>query len=186
MNAEYVLNTISREITEVVGSVRAQEVEQAAVQLNQASRIFVAGEGRSGLVGKMFAMRLMHSGYNVFVVGETITPSVDEGDLLVVLSGSGNTSILVHTAEQAKKSGAELLVCSTNQESSLGKICDTFIEVPAATKKRLEHEPETIQPLGNQFDQSLHLVLDGLIITAVHSGGEADYGQMAKRHSNME
>ncbi|MDZ5782699.1 6-phospho-3-hexuloisomerase [Marinococcus luteus] len=186
MNAEHVLNTISGEITEVVGGVRAEEMEQAAAKLNRAPRIFVAGEGRSGLVGKMFAMRLMHSGYNVFVVGETITPSVGEGDLLVVLSGSGNTSILVHTAEQAKKSGAELLVCSTNRESSLGKLSDAFIAVPAATKKRLEHEPETIQPLGNQFDQSLHLILDGLIITAVHAHGEADYEQMARRHTNME
>ncbi|MDX6154172.1 6-phospho-3-hexuloisomerase [Marinococcus sp. PL1-022] len=186
MNTEQVLNTISREITEVVGSVNAEEAEQAAARLNRAPRIFVAGEGRSGLVGKMFAMRLMHSGYNVFVVGETITPSVSEGDLLVVLSGSGNTPILVHTAEQAKKSGAELLVCSTNRASSLGKISSAFIEIPAATKKRLEHEPETIQPLGNQFDQSLHLILDGLIIAAVHAGGNADYEQMARRHSNME
>ena len=46
-------------------------------------RIFVAGEGRSGFSAKGFAMRLMHLGYTVYVVGETITPALREGDLLV-------------------------------------------------------------------------------------------------------
>ena len=33
--------------------------------LDQAKRVFISGAGRSGLIGRFFAMRLMHSGYAV-------------------------------------------------------------------------------------------------------------------------
>jgi len=58
--------------------------------------------------------------------------------------------------------------------------------VPAATKKRRPEEPNTIQPLGNQFDQSVHLLLDSIIIHALHEGEKADYNQMTNRHANLE
>jgi len=37
------------------------------------------GVGRSGLIGRAFAMRLMHLGFEVYVLGETITPAVEKG-----------------------------------------------------------------------------------------------------------
>ncbi|MGZ4892148.1 MAG: SIS domain-containing protein, partial [Halobacteriota archaeon] len=61
-----------------------------AAQQNH-KRLFVMGAGRSGLVVKGFAMRLMHLGFNVYVVGETVTPAVETDDLLIVISGSGET-----------------------------------------------------------------------------------------------
>jgi 6-phospho-3-hexuloisomerase len=48
---------------------------------------------------KMAAMRFMHLGYTVFIVGETNTPAILEGDLLLVASGSGTTSSVVSSAE---------------------------------------------------------------------------------------
>ncbi|MEM2817946.1 MAG: SIS domain-containing protein, partial [Archaeoglobaceae archaeon] len=51
--------------------------------IEEAERIFVVGIGRSGLVAKAFAMRLMHLGYKAFVIGETTTPRIEAGDLLV-------------------------------------------------------------------------------------------------------
>ncbi len=46
---------------------------------------------RSGLMMRVFAMRLMHMGFESHVVGETLTPAVEKGDLLVIGSGSGET-----------------------------------------------------------------------------------------------
>ena len=54
-------------------------------------RVFITGAGRSGLVGRFFVMRLVHLGKSAFVVGETTTPAINEGDLLIAISGSGNT-----------------------------------------------------------------------------------------------
>ena len=34
-------------------------------------RVFVIGAGRSGLIARAFAMRLLHLSFNVYVIGET-------------------------------------------------------------------------------------------------------------------
>src|SRR5512136_868994 len=54
-------------------------------------RVYVAGAGRSGLIARAFAMRLLHLGFDVYVVGETVTPALQRGDTLVIFSGSGET-----------------------------------------------------------------------------------------------
>ena len=68
-----------------------------------ARRVFVAGAGRSGLISKFFAMRLMHAGLEVFVVGEIVTPSIGDGDLFLVFSGSGETETMLAFTKAAKK-----------------------------------------------------------------------------------
>ena len=77
--------------------------QQLTAMVDQASRIFIAGAGRSALVARFFAMRLMHGGYNVFVVGEIVTPSLSKGDLLIVISGSGETETMIAFAKRAKE-----------------------------------------------------------------------------------
>lgn len=64
-----------------------KEGQQFMQALLTAPRIYVAGAGRSGLIAKAFAMRLMHIGMESYVVGETITPAMQNGDLLVVFPG---------------------------------------------------------------------------------------------------
>src|SRR5665811_559677 len=73
--------------------------------LDSAKRIFIAGAGRSRLVGNFFAMRLVHGGYDVSVVGEIVTPSIKAGDLLIIISGSGETEqliSLIHISEPTR------------------------------------------------------------------------------------
>ena len=67
-------------------------------------------------------MRLMQIGLDAYVVGETTTPSVEKGDLLIVASASGETGSVCMTAQSAKKQGADLIVISSAAESTLGKI----------------------------------------------------------------
>jgi 6-phospho-3-hexuloisomerase len=42
-------------------------------------KIFIYGVGRSGLIAKAFAIRLVQMGLEVFFVGETITPRTTTG-----------------------------------------------------------------------------------------------------------
>jgi 6-phospho-3-hexuloisomerase len=177
--------TVLKEVEKVLESaLQKNDFEQLAGRVKKAQRLFIAGEGRSGLVGKMIAMRLMHGGYEVYVTGETITPSIRQGDLLMVLSGSGKTGSLVSMAETAKKTGAEIVSFTTDDTSPAAGQSDQIITVPAATKYRREDEPETIQPLGNQFDQSLHLLLDAFIIYM--EGQNAENNSWKDRHANLE
>ena len=54
-------------------------------------RVFVVALGRSGMLARMFAMRLMQIGLTAHVVGDVTTPAIAPGDLLVAISGSGRT-----------------------------------------------------------------------------------------------
>lgn len=163
--------------------VDEEEAVQFSNELMSAKRIFVCGEGRSGFMGKAFAMRLMHADYKVFVIGETITPSIQEGDLFVAISGSGETSSIYQLVKTAKKIGANVQLVTVNRNSSIGKVADGVLVVPAATKYRLPSESPTIQPLGNQFDQSVHLLLDAIIISTLKNTSNEE---LRNRHANLE
>ena len=73
--------------------VDGSQLEQAEKLIDKNKCIFILGAGRSGLMARGFAMRLVHIGYTVYVIGETITPSIQAGDVLVSVSGSGKTAI---------------------------------------------------------------------------------------------
>ncbi|WLR61427.1 6-phospho-3-hexuloisomerase [Guptibacillus hwajinpoensis] len=181
-----VIHTVVNEVNQVLSEVNEDQAKQLSTHIEEAKRIFVTGEGRSGLVGKAFAMRLMHGGYEVYVTGETVTPNIETGDLLIAISGSGSTQSICFYAEKAKEIGACISAVTTNDSSKLAGISDHVLVVPAATKKRLPEEPSTIQPLGNQFDQSLHLLLDAIIIYTINQSKQTDNERMTSKHANME
>ncbi len=74
-------------IDEILDNVQmvSSELDEANINemldmLTSAENVFILGLGRSGLVAKAFAMRLMHLGISVYVVGETITPAIYDTD----------------------------------------------------------------------------------------------------------
>ncbi|MEI3600068.1 MULTISPECIES: 6-phospho-3-hexuloisomerase [unclassified Oceanobacillus] len=182
-----IINTVALEVKEVLEKVDSNEAIRLAEEIERVNRIFIAGTGRSGLIGKVVAMRLMHSGYPVYVVGETITPSIGSDDLLLIISGSGSTSSLINYAKRAKEIEATVALVTTNRDSKIGSISDYLIIIPAATKKRLESEPTTIQPLGNQFDQSAHLLLDAVVIYLLKNNPDRNsHTSLEQKHTNLE
>ncbi|MGC9104877.1 MAG: 6-phospho-3-hexuloisomerase [Thermoprotei archaeon] len=139
---------------------------------NKQGRILVMGAGRSGLVGRAFAMRLLHLGYNAYVLGETIVPAIREGDIVVAISGSGKTKLIVTAAEAAKEAKARLVAITSYPDSPLGKLADLVIEVPGRTKYSNETDyfarqilgiTEPLAPLGTLFEDTAMIVLDGIV-----------------------
>jgi 6-phospho 3-hexuloisomerase len=88
-------------------------LEALLLAKSEERKILVVGAGRSGLVGKAFAMRLMHLGFNIYVMGETITPAFGVGDLVFVISGSGSTTLPLTVAKMAKSLGAKVLAVTS-------------------------------------------------------------------------
>ena len=100
-----VLERIVEEIQGVIARMDENDLERAMALITKGSRIYAAGEGRSGFQARSFAMRMMHIGYTSYMMGETICPSMREGDVLLAISGSGKTRRTVEDAEAAKKLG---------------------------------------------------------------------------------
>ena len=159
-----VFNIILNEITSVINKVDKQDFDKALSAISKEKRIFVDGEGRSGLMAKGFAMRLMHLGYEVFVVGETITPALKEKDLFISVSGSGKSDNAVSDAKKAKKIGCEVIAFTSNLNSELAINSDIVVIVPGTVKGDKEEQRKSIQLLSSLFDQSIHIVLDGLCL----------------------
>lgn len=179
------LSTIVAEIEQVINEIDEKQVDTFASELLAASRVFVMGEGRSGLMAKAFAMRLMHLGLTVYVVGETTTPALKSSDVLVAVSGSGTTAETVHVAQQAKELGSTLFAVTTNLESALAKLAAHTLIIPAATKWRRPGEVASQQPLGSLFDQGSHIALDAIclfIADRKHISNET----AREQHTNVE
>lgn len=177
------VDQVKKEINEVLDLVDEKQLDAVEPLITKDKRIFVLGAGRSGLMARAFAMRLMHIGYTPYVIGETITPSVQKGDVLVAISGSGNTKSIVELAEKAKNNGVTLLGVTSNKNSKLATVADKVIIVPGATKAG--DGVKSIQLLSTLFDQTVHITLDVLCLKLSkrdHTSNES----AAKEHSNME
>lgn len=175
------VDTVLGEIRGVLATVDEGQLAELTSRLAGARRVFVTGEGRSGFMAKAFAMRLMHLGWTVHVVGETTTPAVADGDTLVAVSGSGTTAATVRVAEQARRAGATVLGVTTAAGSPLAEQAAHTLVVPAATKHRRDGEAASVQPLSSLFDQATHLLLDVVCLRLAPGGDEA-----LARHANTE
>ena len=161
---------------------------------NSRRKILVMGAGRSGLVGKAFAMRLLHLGYHVYALGETLVPSIGSQDLVIAISGSGRTKLIVTAAEAARQVGAKIIAVTSFPDSPLGRIADIVVEVPGRTKVAEEedyfarqilgiHEP--LAPLGTLFEDTAMVFLDGIIVELMHRLGKTEQ-DLKKIHANIE
>ena len=137
---------------------------------------------------RAFAMRLMHLGLDVHVVGDATTPSLASGDLLVIGSGSGETASLQGLARKAQL-GAEVALVTIVPDSTIGKLADPVIRLRAPSPKaaRGQGEPAaaSIQPVGSLFEQGLLLLLDIIVMRMAVAGGITSE-QMFQRHANLE
>jgi 6-phospho-3-hexuloisomerase len=169
-------------------------VETLVEAYKRGSKIFVVGAGRSGLVAKSFALRLMHLGFSVYVMGETIIPRMKKGDVLVALSGSGRTRSVISVAEAAKSVGAIVVSITTFMDSPLAKLGDVVVLIPGRTKLAKEddylvrqviglHEPLT--PLGTLFEDLAMIFLDGVVVELMDKLGVTEE-ELKERHANVE
>lgn len=158
------LMDIAEEVKGVLSRINNEEVERVVKLIKRDSRIFIDGAGRSGFIGKCFAMRLMHLDYEVYVLGESTTPSFKPDDIFICVSGSGNTGSVLLNAEKAARKSCKVITITNNRESSLGKMSDQVIELNATVRGDKENR-KSIQLLGSLFDQSVHLLLDSICLT---------------------
>ena len=157
--------------------------------------IFVTGAGRSGLAAKAFAMRLMHLGLSSFVVGETISPAINENDCIIAISGSGETNTIVSAAKIAKNRGSKVLAVTSYPESTLGQLSDAYLFVKGRTKKEVDDENymkrqihgnyTSLTPLGTAFELTTLVFLDA-IVSELMEKMEQTESDLKARHTVLE
>ena len=170
-------------------------IDQFEDVIINSTNIFVTGAGRSGLAAKAFAMRLMHLGLSSYVVGETISPAINEDDCIIAISGSGETNTIVSAARIAKNRGSKVLAVTSYPESTLGQLADGYLLVKGRTKKEVDDENymkrhihgnyTSLTPLGTAFELTTLVFLDA-IVSELMEKMEQTESDLKARHTVLE
>lgn len=172
----FVMKYSFEELNEIFSKVDDDAAVALAAAVNSHKRIFVYGAGRSGLMLRAFAMRLAQVGRVVYVVGETVTPAICEGDLLVLASASGSTASVIRYAEVATEVGADIYAITATEGSALCGIDCRRVFIDAPSKDNAKGSI-----MGTLFEQSVLLFCDHVIAII-----GADHAMMRAAHANLE
>jgi len=176
---------IIKEISTVLDTVKNEEIELLADQILNSKKIVVCGAGRVGMAIRGFGMRLGHLGLNAFTLGDSTVPSIAEGDLMIVASGSGETQTIYDIAALSKKNNAKLAIVTGRPESRMGQIADIIVTVKAPSKVSAVDGFKSIQPMTTLNEQSLSILFDAVVLVLMKKMNQT-HDDMWARHSNLE
>ncbi|MFW6146557.1 MAG: SIS domain-containing protein [Planctomycetota bacterium] len=164
-------------IDAVMAAVDWESFLALANMLPRATKTFVIGAGRSGLVARSFGMRLMHAGLPAFIPGETITPATGPNDLLVAISCTGQTGFTAYLAQRARDFGAKVVVITAEPDSHLAAEADQVVRVPA-------DDPDIVVRAA-VFEHTTSLCLDA-VFNVLAERLKLDLDAFRARHANLE
>ena len=158
MDTKQILIQAGSHVAEGLSKIDPAQVDAMAKGIAKAKRVFVTGWGRAGNVAGILGMDMSQIGKLVYRVGDNNTPSIHEGDILLVVSGSGNTKTISIIAKEAKDFGAEVGLISTSEQSIIGEIADYSVVIPKVDtpmnrimdKKRPQRDPKFKSTAGTR------------------------------------
>lgn len=186
---------ILKKVTSILDRIDEKKVEDFLSEIIKSKTIFVVGAGRSGLVARAFAMRLMHLGFSVYIVGDTVTPSLKKNDLMIAVSGSGKTISVVSSIRTAILHQGRVISITANKNSELAKKSKVYVEMETSinsknkekdyTVSQLSGVSVTLTPLGTVFELSSLVFCDAIIAELMTRIGKTE-SDMKKHHANIE
>ncbi len=171
---------IGEQVTASVARIDPATVARAVEILTRAPAIFVYGAGRSGIIGRAFAMRLVQAGISAYVIGESVTPIVRRGDAVFILSNRGESYSSIQTANIVRREGAELIVVTARPTSKLAHAASLLLPLDFPDGP----ERANLAPLGTLFESASLRLTDALIAEIMRVRGETEES-MRSRHAIM-
>lgn len=176
-NIDQRLKQVSAELAQMAASVDPAQLDALAEAINQAPRVFFSGQGRSGLMIKAIAVRLMHIGLTVYVAGESNTPAIGNNDLLIAVSSSAKTQTTLMHIAAARKASAQITLISSGPAADIA--ADLTLYLPA------RKQVATDQHAGSLFEQSLLITGDAIAWRIQRLRGMSD-ADLDNRHANLQ
>ena len=164
-------------IRDSVCSVSDDQKDTLLEDILKARTVFIYGAGRSGLVGQLFAVRLVQLGLDVHFIGDMTTPIISRDDLTILISNTGETMSAVQTANIARRIGSKVTCITGNPSSRLAHASNDVIT--------LKHDPVSDQeyaPLGTMFEDSVSIFFDCIIPCLMKKMGISE-DEMRKKHA---
>jgi len=184
-NIQELIEVILKENQALVPTLSNELKENFIRSIQNAKAIFFSAQGRAGFILRCFCMRLMHLGFQVYFCGETITPAIGDGDLLIIMSGSGETASTLEAVKSGKAHKALTYGILGNLDSKIALLADNCIHIPGTTKLRRNNEPDSLQMAGSLFEQSAFLFLEAVVLE-LYLQRKKDIGSISSRHAVIE
>ena len=179
------IETILSEITSVVSKIEPDQIDFFTEDILKANKIVVCGAGRVGLAAKGFAMRLGHLGLSSWALGDMTVPSIGDGDLLIVASGSGETQTIFDITKIAHSNGSRIAAITGNENSRIAALAHRIIVLRAPSKTKSINNMTSIQPMTTLNEQCLQIIFDATCLELMRKLSE-NHDSMWNRHSNLE
>jgi 6-phospho 3-hexuloisomerase len=131
----------------------------------------------------------MHLDFTVYVIGEIVTPAVESDDLVIALSGSGETSPIVEMSTIIKEKGTKLAVVTSNKDSRLGSLADITVRISGRPnidsvsflERQLTGISISFAPLGTIFEINVMILMDSVIAGLMLATGKSE-ADMKQKH----
>ena len=187
-------------LQETARAINAENAGQFLDEILNAKRVYLVGAGRSGLVARAFAQRLMHLGFESYVIGETITPAFGSEDVLVAFSGSGETRSVMDVCETAREIGGKICLVTSTPDSRIGRMADCIVEIGNNRFKDTDIPSDfeirqltgqyrsvssSFAPLGTLFETAA-LVFSDAIISALMEVKHCTIEELRDRLANVQ
>jgi len=151
-------------------------------------KFFLLASGRSAFILQCFATRLVHLGADVYMVTNLASiPALTEDDILIILSGSGTTSIVVsllsNYVNSVKPYG--IIVITSHPSSIIGRMGDITIKLKGRTKQDRPDpmdDQAILTPEGTNFEIAAFVYLDSIIAELAVKMGRTN-ADLLKKHS---
>lgn len=176
---------ILNEISFVLNKINQSEIKDLINLIENSNTIITCGAGKVGMAIKGFSMRLGHFGYKSYHIGDTTLPSIGEGDLFIVASGSGETQTIFDLTKIAKLNKSKVFVLTSNIGSRIGRLADKSLIINAPSKTKKVDGFSSIQPMTTLNEQCLTILFDSIVLNIMDQTGET-HETMWNRHSNLE
>jgi len=184
-NIQKLIKVILKESQDLLPALSNEAKEDFIRKIQNANAVFCSAQGRAGFILRSFCMRLMHLGFQVYFCGETITPAIADGDLLIVMSGSGETASTLEAVKSGKEHRALTYGILGNPDSKIAALVDNCIHIPGTTRLQRNKEPDSLQMAGSLFEQSAFLFLEAVVLE-LYLHRKKDIGSVSSRHAVIE
>src|SRR5580700_11760299 len=173
-----------RDLENVFERVDPTQLELLARELVAARRIVFYGAGREGLIMAAIAMRLMHAGFQSYVVGEMVTPPVGQGDVFLASAGPGHFPTIETLLKVAREAGSRTVAVTAQPARAAQMPVDVVIHLPAQTMVDVT-AGLSVLTMGTHYEAALLLLGDLLILRLLELTNQKRE-DMYTRYTNMK
>lgn len=174
------------DVATVLDKVDREKVRRLIELMMESPVIFMAGMGRSGLLLRCAAMRVMQMGRPIHFVYDILSPAINPGNLLLIASGSGETASLINAAKKARELQATIALITANPSSTIAGMADLVVPIYASTPKaKTAVLPSPRHPMGSLYEESMFMLMEAVILELMQRSG-ITAADMFKRHANLE